>query len=292
MGVSAEDQIDRGGLQDGVENFAHFGHASAAVLRADTELIVFPILSAIGVIFVTAGFVVPIAVSGRGEELSNSPLSFVIGFLFYLATYFVIFFCNSGLIGAAMIRLKGGDPTVGDGLRIAFSHIGAIFGYALLAATVGMILRAVQERLGLLGKIVVALIGFVWSVSTFLVVPVLVIEGVGPIAGVKRSIELLRKTWGEQVIGNGGIGLVFGLIFVGLIFVSVPLIVFAAMAQSPALLIAAIAVVTFAFMTVAILNATLSSIYTAAVYLYAAEGATGGGFQTEVIAAAFRPKKQ
>ena len=31
-----------------------------------------------------------------------------------------------------MIRLEGGDPTVGDGLRIASSKLGSILGYALM----------------------------------------------------------------------------------------------------------------------------------------------------------------
>lgn len=265
--------------------------SSAAVLQADTELVIFPILSAIGVLLVTASFAVPIIVSGRAQQLENSPLSYVLGFLFYLAAYFVIFFCNSALVGAAMIRLRGGDPTVKDGLRIAFSHIGPIFGYALLSATVGMILKTIQERAGFLGRIVVALVGFVWNVATFLAVPVLVVENVGPIDAVKRSAALLKKTWGEQVIGNGGIGLVFGLLIFGLILLGVPLLILAASAQSPALLIAAIAVLSLTFVVLLILNSTLSSIYTAAVYLYAAEGTAGGSFQTEMIQGAFRPRK-
>ena len=272
-------------------NSWQLAQSSFAVLRADTELVLFPILSAIGVVLVTASFAVPIFLSGRGAELQHNPLSYLLAFLFYFATYFVIFFCNSALVGAAMIRLRGGDPTVMDGLKIAFSHLGAIFGYALLSATVGIILKTIQERAGLFGRIVISIVGFAWNVATFLAVPVLVVEGVGPIAAVKRSAALLKKTWGEQVIGNGGVGLIFGLLIFGLIMISIPILILAASAQSPALLITAIAILTFTFVVLLILNATLSSIYTAALYLYAAEGNAGGNFQTEMIQGAFRPKK-
>jgi hypothetical protein len=265
--------------------------ASLAVLRADTELLIFPVISAIGVVLVSAGFLVPFVVAGHSHRLEEGPLPFLLGFLFYFATYFVIFFCNSALVGAAMIRLRGGDPTVMDGLRIAFSHFGAIVGYALLSATVGMILKSLQERAGLLGRILISIVGFAWNVATFLAVPVLVVEGVGPIAAVKRSSALLKKTWGEQVIGNGGVGLVFGTMIFGLVLIGIPIFMAAAAAHSPALLIAVGAVLALAFIALLVLNATLSSIYTAALYLYAAEGTAGGQFQPQLIQGAFRPKK-
>ncbi len=99
----------------------------------------------------------------------------------------VIFFCNTALVGAALIRLRGGDPTVADGFRIAASRVGPILGYAFIAATVGMVLRAISERSGFLGRLVVSLVGFAWNLATFLAVPVLVVEDVGPIEAVQRS---------------------------------------------------------------------------------------------------------
>src|SRR5438128_1378539 len=118
--------------------------ASAAVLQADKELVIFPILSLLGVLLVSASFVVPLLViRGPRGAADENPLSLALGFAFYVCTYFVIFLCNSALVGAALIRLRGGDPTVADGLKIAFSRIGAILGYALVAATVGMVLRII-----------------------------------------------------------------------------------------------------------------------------------------------------
>jgi hypothetical protein len=265
--------------------------ASASVLSADKELMLFPLLSAVMLVLVSVGFALPIFLSENAAGHLEGAASYVIGFLFYLVSYFVIFFCNSALVGAAMIRLRGGDPTVADGFRIASGKIGTIFGYALIAATVGMVLRAVQERMGLIGTIVVGLIGMAWSVATFLVVPVLVAEDVNPVDAVKRSMSLLKKTWGEQVIGGFSIGVVGALATFLLALVFIPLIILAVGSGSTGLIAAVVITFVVALMLLALVNATLSGIYTAAVYRYAAEGDISNGFEPEMVQEAFRPKK-
>lgn len=265
--------------------------ASADVLRADKELVVFPIVSAVLVLIVTVSFIVPLALVGSSEGGEGMSIAaYVVGFLFYLCSYFVVFFCNSALVGAALIRLRGGDPTVADGFRIALEHIGSIFGYALVAATVGMILRALQERAGFLGRLVISLIGAAWNIATFLVVPILVTEKIGPVEAVKRSVELLKRTWGEQVIGNAGVGFVFGFITFGVILISIPLILLAMASQSMPLIVAVIGLVVLTVVLLAVVNAALSGIYTAAVYRYAAEGDVGHTFDPAMVKGAFRPR--
>ncbi len=266
--------------------------ASASVLKADKELVVFPALSAVLLVLVSASFLVPAFLTFEHQQPghSNNALTYLLGFSFYLVTYFVMFFCNAALVGAALIRLRGGDPTVADGFRIAFSRIGAIFGYAVVAATVGIILKSIQERSGLLGRIVVGLIGLAWNVATFLVVPVLVTEEVGPIDAVKRSTRLLKQTWGEQFVGNFGIGAVTSLgVFLWLL-VCVPAVVLAANTGSTPAIIGAVSVGVLGLLMLSLISATLSGIYTAAVYRYAAEGEIGFGFEADMVKDAFRPK--
>jgi hypothetical protein len=117
--------------------------ASARVLQTDKQLIVFPLVSFVVTLIVTASFVIPLSFTGFFDE-DNSGVSAVLyvvaAVAFYLVQYFVIFFANTALVGAAMIRLKGGTPTLGDGFRIAASHSRAILGYAAIAATVGLLL--------------------------------------------------------------------------------------------------------------------------------------------------------
>ncbi|HLU12788.1 MAG TPA: DUF6159 family protein, partial [Arenimonas sp.] len=199
--------------------------ASAAVLRADKELLWFPVISAIATTLVAATFLLPLFGLGLLEGREPGPVLYLFGFLFYLCQYFVIFFFNTALVGAAMIRLEGGDPTVSDGLRIARERVGAILGYAAIAATVGLILRALEERAGFLGRIVVGIIGLAWTLATFLVVPVLVSQNVGPIEALKESVSLLKRSWGENLAGNVGIGLAFGLITAVVAIVSIALVI-------------------------------------------------------------------
>ena len=196
------------------------------VLQQDKELVVFPIVSGIAVVIVTASFIVPGIFTGYWESFvgdnGNVPVSmWVLVVLFYLVEYLVIIFFNAALVSAAMVRLKGGDPTLGDGLRGAWSHIGAILGWAAISATVGLVLQALRERGGIGGAIVAGLGGMAWNIITFLVIPVLVVEDVNPIEGIKRSASLLKKTWGEQIIGNAGFGLIFGLIGVAIAVVGI-----------------------------------------------------------------------
>ena len=261
--------------------------AAWSVLQDDKELVVFPIASAIALILVTLAFAVPgfFLYAAGGNEV----LGYVLLFVFYLVQYTVITFANAALVGAAMMRLCGQNPTLSDGVQIAFSHFGAIVGYALIAATVGMILQALSER-GTLGNIVRSILGTAWSLITYLVVPVLVVENVGPIEAVKRSALYLRRTWGEQVVGGAGMGLVFFLLFLLVTALAVAGVVLGVTLNVPVLIIAFVGLGVLAYLVLALLSSTLGGIYSAAVYRYAAEGRTSKQFAPELIQNAFRVK--
>ncbi|HEU0152744.1 MAG TPA: DUF6159 family protein [Arenimonas sp.] len=264
--------------------------ASAAVLRSDKELLLFPVISAFATLLVAASFAVPVIGLRLFEGGEIGPLGAVVGFLFYLCQYFVIFFFNTALVGAAMIRLEGGDPTVADGLRIARSKIGVILGYAAIAATVGLLLKAASERAGVFGRILIGLLGMAWTVGTFLVVPILVTRDVGPIDAVKESMTLLKRTWGENVAGNVGIGLAFGILTTLVVIASIALVVGAAALGGGKLALVAIILAVIAIAGVAVIQAALSGVYSAAVYRYAVDGQAPQGFAGEQLQAAFQPK--
>jgi hypothetical protein len=268
--------------------------ASWAVLQADKELLIFPIVSTIAVITVMITFAVPMFLAGMFERglvrAGGLPVvGIVLGFAFYAVQYTVIFYCNSALVGAAMIRLNGGDPSIGDGFRIANKHLASIVGYALLAATVGIILRSIAQR-GFIGRIVATVFGLAWNIATFLAVPILVVEGVGPIEAVKRSTRLLKKTWGEQIIGNLGIGAVFTLVFLAVLVLFGGVLALAITAGSAPIIIGVVAVFVLAAMLLSLVGSALSAIYTAAVYRYATEGDPGGMFAPELVRGAFRSR--
>src|SRR5207244_13657834 len=130
----------------------------------------------------------------------------------YFVTFFVSIYFNAAVMGAAMIRLNGGDPTISDGLKVARENIKRIAGWALVTATIGLILRAIAERFGFLGRIIAGALGAAWGIVTYLVVPVLIFEKIGPWAAVKRSGSLLRQTWGEAAGGYFSLGAIIVLL--------------------------------------------------------------------------------
>ncbi|MBN1679795.1 MAG: hypothetical protein JW966_05855 [Anaerolineae bacterium] len=270
--------------------------ASYRVLRADKELIVFPIVSALGTLAVMITFAVPMLLAGLFDSATNDGLGvahYAVAFLFYLTMYFVVIFSNTALVGAAMIRLRGGDPTLADGFKIAMDHVPQIFGYAMISATVGVVLRVLQERGGIVGQIVAWIGNLAWNVVTYLVIPVLVVENVGPVEAIKRSGSLLKRTWGEQIIGNFSIGLVFGLLSLAVIVVfGLPAILFAAATGSVVLIVLAVALIVMIVIGLNLISSTLQGIYVAALYRYAVEGVVDENyFPPELVEGAFRKKK-
>ena len=271
--------------------------ASATVLKLDPELLIFPLLSGIAAVLVTATFIVPFAFVGEGfgalENLDENVgyVGYVVGFLYYLVLYSLVFFFNTALVGATMIRLDGGDPKISDGLNIAFKKMGAILQYAAIAATVGMLLRALEERAGFIGRIVIGLIGLSWTLATFLTVPVLVTKEVSAIDAVKESADLFRRTWGEQVVANAGIGLATFIIFLAMGLVAVPLIILTS-SVSEVLVIPLVLSFAGGFLLLILVSSALKGIYSAALYRFATTGDAGEHFSAEMMQEAFREKKR
>lgn len=263
--------------------------ASAAVLRADKELLLFPILSGVAALVVMGTFIVPMFAL-RLFENGVGVAGAIWGFLFYLCLYFITFFFNAALVSAAIMRLEGGDPTVMDGFNAAKERIVPILGYAAIAATVGMLLQALKNKdNNFLVRLIGSGLGVAWTLSTFLVVPVLVQQNVGPIDAIKQSVELLKRTWGENAIGNVGLGAVFGLIMFGTIVAGLLLVVAAASVSG--VLAAAIGVLAIvAVVALGLVQSALSGIYSAALYRFATAGETPAGFESSGLQNAFAPK--
>lgn len=271
-----------------LENSWQLVKASWGILRADRELVLFPIVSAIASVIALIIFAVPLwAVGFFDFDNGNEVAGYVVLFFLYLVLAIVVNYCNAALVGAALIRLNGGDPTVNDGFRIASQRMVPILGYSVISATVGVALQALRDRSGWLGDLVAGAIGIAWGLATYLVVPVLVVENIGPIEAVKRSGSLLKRTWGEQIAGNFGIGAATGLITLGVVFVGALLIAIAAATGVIALIVLAVALVVLAVVAIAVVASALKGIYTAALYRFAAEGQVSSGFDAAMVQQAF-----
>lgn len=266
--------------------------ASWQLLKQDKRLVLFPLISGVVLALVIATFGIPLFATGQAQHYLSDPNQparqmYVTLFIFYFVSYFVMIFFNSALIACVLKQMDGEQPTLGDGLRAAWQRLPQIFGWALLSSTVGFVLRLVEERVGFIGRIVVGLLGMAWTITSFLVVPVLVAEGDGPIASYKRSVAMLKRTWGEQIIGNVS----FGLIFAVLGIVPAVIVVLIAVAGGPAVLVVVGALVVIYLVGLGLVQSTLQTIYQAAVYRYAVDGEAPGGFDKQLIAEAFRVKQ-
>jgi hypothetical protein len=191
-----------------------------------------------------------------------------------------------------MDRFEGRETGVRAGLRAAAAKLPKIAGWAAVSATVGVILKMVEERLGIIGKIVIRFIGMAWTIATYFVVPIMVVENVGPIDAVKRSAEVLKKTWGEALTGNLGISAISGLAALLAFLPGIAGVGLAVATDSPWWLIPGFAITFVLLMLIALIGSTLKVILMAATYRFAATGTAPAQFDGELLSQAFKAKKQ
>ena len=258
--------------------------ASWGVVKADRELLWLPIVSmfcSLLIIGVFAAGAFGIGIPQQGQR--PSPALYVLGFIMYVALSFVTIFFNAALVAIAMKRLKGEPATLSDGFAAARAHLGPIFMWAVVNATVGMILRAIQERAGILGRIVGAIGAIAWSILTFFVVPVLIFEDAKVGDAIKRSGHIFKERWGEQLVGNAAIGIAVFLVAIPVLIVSGLLA-----AASP---VVGIIVFVLAFMALISVSTALSAVFNTALYRFATTGDASGAFSPDDLAGSFKPKK-
>jgi hypothetical protein len=268
--------------------------SSWQVLKTDKKLVIFPILSGLACLLVFASFLVPTLLALNWfENLPQNQQALIglpVAFAFYFCTYFVIIFFNAALMSCAIIRFSGGEPTVGDGLSAAASRLPQILAWALVSATVGMLLKAIENVHEKAGQIVSAILGTVWTVVTYFVVPVLVVEKLGPFAAISRSTQILKKTWGEALVGRFGIGFYMLLLALPGILLLIVGVMIAGGAKMAGLGIAMIVLAILYFLAWAAVGSALQGIFTSALYQYAAYNQVPNGFDQETMAGAFQPK--
>ena len=265
--------------------------SSLDVLKKDKILAVIPLASAITSIVIVALFsgvaffsLEHVVNPAPGQnEFSATPLTWAVGIVGLIVVTVTAQFFAATLIAGANERLDGGDPTLGSAMSKAFSRGGPIVGWSLLNATVGVVLQQIRERAGFLGAFVAFLGGAAWNIVTWLVLPVIIVEGLGPIAAVKRSVALLKQTWGENLIAQAGLGLislllmlpgiaVFALVSFAIPFIGIPL-----------MLIWIFAIASF--------MSALGAVYRTALYRFAVGLPAGGTFTDAQLTAAFTTKK-
>jgi Family of unknown function (DUF6159) len=262
---------------------------SWAVLKSDKTLAWFPVLSALASLLVVAiigGLIAVAGIDNKATGDSLQPIGWVLIVVAYLALAIVQTYFLAALVAGADQRLRGNDSTVRTALDIANSRLHRLLPWAVVTATVTMVLQAIEERFGLVGTIVARLVGLAWNLVTFLVVPILVLEDLGVGDALKRSKDLFKKTWGENVIGQGGLGIVGFLAMIpGVLLVAIG----AAMGTAGLIVLGAVGVAWI--IASAVIVSALSGIYRTALYHYAAGGRVPGEFADLDLHDAFRPRR-
>ena len=251
---------------------------SFGVIRKDKEILLFPIISGMALIIMAASFF-GVYFFSFGLENLNVYLVAAFFIVFYFVSAFIVVFFNVALASCAMLRLNGGDPTFSYGIKMASARLKYILEWALLSATVGLVLQAISSRSGMIGKVIIGMIGFAWSVATYFVVPIIAFEQLSPFKAIKRSATVLRSSWGEALISNLGIGLIFFLLaLVGLI----PLIVGFVIGGSFAIIVGILITVVY-WLSLAVLASAVSGVLLTVLYRHGTTGKLSEYYSEQVL---------
>ena len=233
-----------------------------------------------------------------GEAMAGAPLleglrqvqalSQLSVFLSSVLGYSIGIFFNAALAICVLRKLEGKPTTIGEGMKEALTCLPQIVGWALLSSTIGLLLRMIERRSGFIGRLVANVLGVAWSVAAFLVVPVLVAERKGPVSALQESVQLLRRTWGENILAGIGFG---GLYF--LLCIPGMLVFVIGAAMIPTHLIFAVVVMLSAILYFPLLGlvlSTLSTIFDVVLYRYAKWGTITPGFDCQLLIESFVTK--
>jgi Family of unknown function (DUF6159) len=262
-----------------------FAREAWSMLRQDRDLLAIPF--ACGIVAILVGLVGAGAVALTLPE-SGDPnvVSGVIALVTFVALSAITIFSNTSLVAGAFERLDGGDPTVGSATRVARQRLPQILSWAVISVTVGLVLSFLRDKGGLAGSILAAVGNVAWGVITYLVVPVYVATGVGVGTAMKDSAGLAKRTWGENLAGNVGFGL---LTFMAAIPAMVLVGVVAAATSGSGATVGVVILAALWIAVVAVVVGAMSAMFQAVLYRYATGDDRLGAFSAGEIRTAFHP---
>jgi len=292
--------------------------SSLSVIGRNKQLLVFPIVIFICTVAIVGFFLAPPILRPTGYSYTSAehwkaiyhslftesggggrtrivltPGAMVYFGLVYFVAMFIATFCNVAFYHEILAALTGQPVSVGRGLKFAMTKLGSIFMWTLFAGLVGLIIKLIEERLELIGRIIGRLVGLAWSVAAVFSIPIIVREegNANPLAVLKKSAGVLKRTWGEALIGYAGLSIANSLVALGSILwlggtiaISIALHIYWFIA------IAAIAWLCALFIW-SYVTGVASNVYRGALYLYAAEGVIAEPYSQEILDMAWKFKK-
>jgi hypothetical protein len=259
---------------------------SWALLREHPSLIRFPLYGGVATTLLAIVFLGPGLYLWDDDQLAGAIPLIVVG-VYVLS--FVGFYFSVGLAACADMIFRGQEASIGDGLAVARSRLRQISGWAAVSAAISLVMGLLENQGGTLGTIAARLVGMAWSLITFISIPVIAIEGTGPFETIKRSGTLFRERWGQQITGNIAIGAAVFLI--GVLPAVLLIVAGVAVWSSASFLGALLVIIGGLVLAIALLiSRALSGIFGVALYRYALDGETVGGFTQAELESAVKTK--
>ena len=258
-------------------------------LRADKELLLVPLLSLLFSLVLFGIWTTLVTLVGGSvtdflqEEVAMQTREYLYLFGIYVIGAFSLALSQAITVHIVYVRAHGGNATLGDGITRAFANIGPLFIWSLITSTVGMILRTISERSALVGKIVTSLLGAAWAILTFFVIPIMVLDKKNAFSAIPTSAQLFKKTWGETLVANVTLGLVFMVAHL-LVFASfIGWLIYAGSTLNPVLLIVSILGVIVWLIIATLVHSALEGILKTLLYIYASENIVPSNFNKELL---------
>ncbi len=289
---------------------------SFQVIRQNRKLLLFPIVTTICSAIMLLFFVAPALLYPTGHSLAEpahwQSLAHQLGLDFehrgtavqpnaifylylaviYLTSMFIATFCNTAFYHEILQALAGQPVSIRSGLAFAWSRVGAILMWSLLAGAVGLLIKQLEERFGWVGRLVMRFVGVVWSVASVFAIPVLVREGGNnPITMLRQSASVLRKTWGESLAGYAGLTVGSWVVLAVSLFYIAGAVALAVWLQSPLVAGITLGAWLLAMLALSYVVGVASHVYRCALYVYAAEGTVPAPYNAEMMDAAWKIKK-
>jgi hypothetical protein len=275
---------------------------SFSVIKADREMLLFPLLAGLFSMLFTLAILFPSGIiamltGADGETgLVLGAVHYLLLFVTYLGLAFIATFFNVCVVFTTRTRFEGGDATFMDSVRFATSKAHLIFQWSMVAATVGLFLAAldrIAERIGGVGEVILdiirGLLGMAWSIVTIFVIPAMVYDELSPMDAIRRSTDVLKHTWGESLVRHYGLGLVqFLFALLGVAF-CVPLFTIVGAGGGAGMAVAVAFAVVY-FLTLGLVFQVANSVFNTALYVYGARDEEPSGFNHEVLEHAFRQR--
>jgi hypothetical protein len=271
---------------------------SMQIIQKDREMLWFPVLATLFSILFSVSLIVPTLVLDVFGHVGPTraavgPLQVVVLFATYFGLAFIATFFNVCVVYTTRVRLEGGDATFSDSIKFAFSRLHLIAAWSLVSATVGILLHALEaiaERAGLAGKILLwvlrAVLATAWSLMTVFVIPSMVYRELGPFDAMRDSVDTLKRTWGEGILGYFGVGIAGFVCMLGPFALFAGGIVLAG--QVPAAGLALCALGALGFVGVLLFFGVISTVYKTVLYHWATTQTVPAGYDADALVSAFR----